>query len=368
MLSPKGKRLLKKVLPHQIIFLIGGILFVVIERGLLGDLDRYPATGNFYSFHLSISTVLTIGILLGGVLGLLEEYLFKNILLKVSFFPKLVLKTVLYVSILFVTIIISSTLPYMFLLNLSFDHPAVLQSVKNFTNNFALLSVLIYTSTIISTSLLFSEMLDYMGFNAVTNFFTGKYTRSTIESRVFMFLDMRSSTSIAEKLGHEAYYKLLNRYFADMTNAILNTEGEVYQYVGDEIVLSWDLKVGTKNNNCLRCFFQIQEHLKEQQKIYLEQFGLMPEFKAGLHFGEVSMGVVGRLKKEILFTGDVLNSTSRMQGLCNQLQTDLLISEELRAILPITDEFILEDKGAHKLRGRGEEIALVAVSKQEHQP
>ena len=73
-----------------------------------------------------------------------------------------------------------------------------------------------------------------------------------------MFLDMKSSTTIAESLGHVKYFEMLKEYYSDLSDPIIKYSGEIYQYVGDEIVVSWKLKNGLQNNNCIQCFFAMK--------------------------------------------------------------------------------------------------------------
>jgi adenylate cyclase len=54
-----------------------------------------------------------------------------------------------------------------------------------------------------------------------------------------MFVDLLSSTTIAEALGNEKYHNLLHDFYADITNPIIYNKGEIYQYVGDEVIVSW---------------------------------------------------------------------------------------------------------------------------------
>ena len=175
-----------------------------------------------------------------------------------------------------------------------------------------------------------------------------------------MFLDMKSSTTIAEKLGHLRYFKLLQAYYNTMSDAIIDSLGEVYQYIGDEIVISWKLEKGLKNAHCIRCFFAMRESLRSNQAKFREEFGIEIDFKAGIHLGEVTIGEIGALKKEIVFTGDVLNTTARIQGQCNTLQSDLLISGELKDALP-SSNYAFETKGEIILRGRNKQEELFSV-------
>jgi len=175
-------------------------------------------------------------------------------------------------------------------MNLSPFHPDVLDTMKVFFFNFAFWGVVVYIGACISLSLFMIEVSDILGLNVFKNFITSRYHRPREEERIFMFLDMKSSTTIAEKLGHLRYYELLNQYYEDISDAILNTYGEVYQYVGDEIIVSWQLGKGLEYNNCLKCFFMIKQIFAQESKKYIDLFGLVPGFKAGIHCGKVTSG------------------------------------------------------------------------------
>src|SRR4029077_12333958 len=122
-----------------------------------------------------------------------------------------------------------------------------------------------------------------------------------------------------------------------------------YQYVGDEVVISWKLKNGLLNNNCIHCFFAMKEKMRMQVGNYQSQFGQLPKFKAGLHIGKVTTGEIGVIKKEIIFTGDVLNTTSRIQGLCNTYNVELLISDPLVKKLNLDAQFQIKELGENEL-------------------
>ena len=64
-----------------------------------------------------------------------------------------------------------------------------------------------------------------------------KHLKPKDEKRIFMFLDLKSSTTIAEEIGHRRYFEFISDFIADVTTPILNNHGEIYQYVGDEIVI-----------------------------------------------------------------------------------------------------------------------------------
>jgi len=189
----------------------------------------------------------------------------------------------------------------------------------------------------------------------------GKYNTPKLESRIFMFLDLNSSTSIAETLGDKKYHQLLKDLFTDITNPILDNKGEIYQYVGDEVVIAWRQNDGVANNKCIQCFFDIKEHLHSLQGKYLDKYKLSPSFKAGIHCGEVVAGEVGIIKRDITYSGDVLNTTSRIQGLCKEFQEELIVSNDLLEELKLAKNYRTQLLGSIKLRGKEKEMSLVAV-------
>jgi adenylate cyclase len=163
----------------------------------------------------------------------------------------------------------------------------------------------------------------------LVKFIIGRYHSPREVERIFCFIDLKSSTTIAEQLGHQRFASFIKEYYSDITEAIRRTDAEIYQYVGDEIILSWSYKNGLRNNNMIRCFFLMQNIMQDLRDKYLKKYGSSPEFKAGIHGGRVMVTWVGELKREIVYLGDVLNTTARIQESCNRLSRDFLISKDL---------------------------------------
>jgi len=161
------------------------------------------------------------------------------------------------------------------------------------------------------------------------NFILGKYHTPREVGRIFCFIDLKSSTTIAEKLGHFRFAMFLKDYYSDITEALRKTDAQIYQYVGDEIVLSWSYENGLRNNNLIECFFQMKKIITSMKQKYINKYGFYPEFKAGMHGGQVIVTWVGEIKKEIVYIGDVLNTAARIQEDCKRLGKDFLISEDL---------------------------------------
>ena len=360
-MKPKYKRYIKKILPFSLIWGAFGTLYALIEYGIMGDAPIYPSTNNVYDFNSAIAVIPSASFFMGILMGTVETLYLNKLFIHRPFLQKIIFKTIAYVLSIFVLLISVSILMNSLQTERPVYHPLVLESAWAFINDFVFWSIVIYSGVIVTFTLFISEVSSYLGEGVYNNFFTGKYHHPKEEKRIFMFLDMKSSTTIAEQLGHVTYFKLLNQYYRDLSNAIIETSGEVYQYAGDEIIVSWSLKKGTQNRNSVACFFKIKSIFEQRGPIYKKKYGLVPQFKAGFHCGTVTTGEIGTLKKEIFFTGDVLNTTARIQASCNAYNTDLLLSETLVDHLGLKKTPTLTAFKNKELRGRKEKINLYSI-------
>jgi len=205
----------------------------------------------------------------------------------------------------------------------------------------------------------FRQINLFLGSNNLWKLFSGKFYNPHEEDRIFMFLDLQSSTTHAERLGHIKYSKLIQDCFNDL-GIVVENEAEIYQYVGDEVILTWKLKDGLKNQNCINAFFNFKRQLKEKKKYYFQNYNFIPQFKAGINAGIITVTEVGKYKKEIAYHGDTINTAARIQGKCNAFKQEFLISEGLKNELDNSD-FGFDKLGSIDLKGKEEQVALYAV-------
>ena len=190
----------------------------------------------------------------------------------------------------------------------------------------------------------------------------GKYNKPKDEEHIFMFMDLKGSTAIAEKLGHNKYSQLLQNCYHDLTEIVINYMASIYQYVGDEVVLTWDMKRGLQNLNCIKAYFAFEKKLKSREDFYIKNFNTMPFFKCGLDCGEVTVAEIGEMKREIAYHGDVLNTASRIEKLCNPQHKKMLISEFLENKLPNNlNEFNKIFVGEFELKGRLDTVKIYGI-------
>ena len=239
-----------------------------------------------------------------------------------------------------------------------YDERVIRETGDFFMNPFYFKNLLFWIIVVLLTLVMLNVNEKY-GPGVFLKLLMGRYHRPREEERIFMFVDIRSSTAIAEKLGHIQFFNLLNDFYRDITNPVISASGEIYQYVGDEVVISWTMENGIDNANCIRCFFAMREAVQKMSFRYREKFGLVPEFKAGLHCGPVTIGEIGVIKKDIVYSGDVMNTTSRIQSVCNKFRVQILLSKYLLDKLNLPPHDLNPKRmGIIELKGKKQKIEL----------
>jgi adenylate cyclase len=225
-----------------------------------------------------------------------------------------------------------------------------------------------YLVNLVTVMVLFSLVLGIYQVNTLHRkgelwrFILGRYHRPREIERMFCFIDLNASTTLAEKMGHLTFGAFLKDYYESLTEAIRYTDAEVYQYVGDEIVLSWPVKVKTDTARIIASIFMMEDLVEARSRTFLQHYGHVPEFKAGLHGGTVLVTWVGEVRREILYMGDVLNTTARIRGECQRLDTGLLVSDYIRQkTTPAAFSFELADELI--LRGKEQPVRVYRVAR-----
>jgi len=201
-----------------------------------------------------------------------------------------------------------------------------------------------------------------------SNYFSwafGSLSKPREEERIFMFVDMKDSTSIAERIGHRKFSHLVQDIFNDLA-IVNNYGGEIYQYLGDGAIVSWNMDSGIFRNNCIHAFFVLQKLMERRSRYYQRRYNVSPGFKAGLHTGKVMVLQVGRIKRDISYNGDTINTTARIESMCNEYKKALLISGTLHDLLDKTDKklkFKLIENT--KLKGKKKAVKIFFVAKKE---
>ncbi len=205
-------------------------------------------------------------------------------------------------------------------------------------------------------------MVKRIGRGNYFKWFFGLLKKPREEERVFLFIDMKSSTTIAERLEHKKYSYLVQDVFNDMA-IVDNYYGDIYQYLGDGAIISWSVKMGLRKNNCINAFFAFERLMQRRATSYKKKYGIVPHFKASMHVGKIMVLQVGTIRRDISYNGDTLNTTMRIESMCNELQGNLLISGDLFDLLSNKKAFNFKTIGTTHLKGKRRVVDIYEVKK-----
>ena len=301
---------------------------------------------------LLVAMALSVGTMAGILFGIMETISDRYLMYRLPW-GKLVLLGVIAFIASFVILLLTGIIVFLSLT----DHvPSVRELGIDLISANSLL-LMIYLFLVGGIVDLFRIMDRKFGPGNLWRIMKGEYYSPREAIRIVMFLDMKSSTSLAESLGHLRYSSLIKDCFDDLT-VVVKYKAEIYQYVGDEAVLTWTLEHGLKDLNCIRAFDAFCSRLQQRRDYYQRHYNVVPTFKAGLNSGRVVITEVGQVKREIAYHGDTINTAARIQSLCNQLNANLLLSRSLKDILPATRDYEFELTGEELLRGKTIQVEI----------
>lgn len=206
-----------------------------------------------------------------------------------------------------------------------------------------------------------NQIARMLGRGVLGNFVLGRYHRPRREERVFLLIDMRESTGIAERIGDLAFHNLLNEFYGHVADAAGETGANIHKYIGDEAMLVWTPKRALRNGDCVRCAFTLRNYIEAAAPAYLRKFGVVPKFRAGLHRGQVVVGEIGVTKQEIAYSGDTLNTAARIEQATRQFDAELLASSQALQGLTLPTGLVARSVGQLQVRGRIEPVELFAI-------
>ncbi len=203
------------------------------------------------------------------------------------------------------------------------------------------------------------EIADKYSPGVFTKIFFGVYVKPKEENRIIIFLDLINSTPIAERLGHKLYFYFIRDFIHDISTALLEYNGLIYQYVGDEIVVSWILNKTNKRKS-IASLKRAQQIIRRKSQSYLKKYGVEPQFRAGIHCGTVTVGEIGIVKKDLAISGEAMNTTARIRSMTSKMDVAFLASADFVKAVGLSAREV-ESIGFLELKGKSESMELFRV-------
>lgn len=298
---------------------------------------------------IQLAVVVIAGITFGTLQHIYEKYSLISKSFRTFLLQSLLIHLVLMLGIYFLIYWV-----------LAFTNSIYGMTFTEFITTKLILANLIYSFIVNSAIIILIQINRLLGKGNLKKLIMGRFHTPKEEARAFMFMDLKGSTTIAEQLGHLKYSRFIQDCFYFLS-VVDSYNVSIYQYVGDEVVLSWNLDKDDHLENFIAAFYAYQRILKDKKQFFEKNYGIQPIFKAGLHVGPITVVEVGNIKREIAYHGDTINVASRIQEQCKIFNTSLLISKDAYEKVQGIKGYTFSNVGEFTLRGRKKPIQLYDV-------
>jgi len=344
------------------------ILIVAVSWTLIDSLfyilrlTQEPSPSKYSLFQTHTTQTILLRELNVFFLSILMAYFLvffmKNYFRRISLWVNMLLKAIVliaaalvinfFIHFTYATLIVKQTAAYALksFYRYTFETPWLVQKIPEWIILFVLTQLIIEINEKYSPGVFVDIVL-------------GKYVQPKDEKRIIMFIDLKDSTTIAEKLGHKEYFKFIRDFIYYISIGLMEYGGRIYQYVGDEIVVSWPDSARSAKK-CIYGLIEARKSLHKHLNLFVRNYGVTPEFKAGIHVGEVTIGEIGIIKKDLVMSGDTMNTTARIRTACNELNQKYMASKDFLDRIDLKN-WQAESFGQVELKGKNESIELFAL-------
>jgi adenylate cyclase len=106
----------------------------------------------------------------------------------------------------------------------------------------------------------------FIGIETLFHLMIGTYHRPVVEQKVLVFVDINSSTGLAERLGALKIKSLVGKFLFDISKPITDYGGEIYLYKGDGLIAIWDWQEAVRNDKILRAIDAVFADGRKRQR------------------------------------------------------------------------------------------------------
>ncbi len=322
-----------------------------IVVALLNDYTNFNHT---YSLLIRAAVVFCMSLVMGYLFIFTLKNIFKNSPLLINF----LFKTVILLCAAFLITFLVHFVDKKLVLGLS-GKDSMNIFFKASVEPRWLLKKTLYWIVLFVVTQLFIEINDKYSPGVFLDILAGKYIKPKIENRIVMFIDLKDSTPIAEKLGHQQYFLFIREFIFHISMALIEHGGIIYQYVGDEVVVSW---LYSKSNTkcCMSAIIESRKNIQKNSERFRRKYDIVPEFRVGIHVGDVTVGEIGVIKKDLAMSGDTMNTTARIRSACNELNQKFIVSKDFIDSSNLKD-WQSESLGIIDLKGKASGIELFSL-------
>ncbi len=172
-----------------------------------------------------------------------------------------------------------------------------------------------------------------------------------------LFSDIRGFTTLSESMSPQALVNHLNEYLTAMTGIILEYEGTLDKYVGDEIMCFWGAPLPQENHAMLacQCALRQMEGLRQLNESWPPERQL--NIGIGINSGIMTVGNMGSLQRmDYTLTGDNVNLGARLEGTNKSYFTNIIMSEYTYGL--VQDKVIARELDNIRVKGKNQPVLI----------
>lgn len=185
-----------------------------------------------------------------------------------------------------------------------------------------------------------------------------KLGESVEQTLSILFADIRSFTTLSERLTLEENFKFINSFLSRMEPAIIHNQGFIDKYIGDGIMA---LFAGGADD-AIQAGISMLQRLSEYN-IHRQRSGYAPiEIGIGINTGNLMLGTVGgQFRMDGTVIGDAVNLASRIEGLTKNYGVSLLISDRTFFALDEPEKYDVRAIDRVAVKGKSEQVWVYEV-------
>ncbi|MGB4106790.1 MAG: adenylate/guanylate cyclase domain-containing protein [Alphaproteobacteria bacterium] len=203
------------------------------------------------------------------------------------------------------------------------------------------------------------KIVDMIGEQHVFYFLLGTYHRPEEKKRIVVFFDMVGSSAVAERLPPKKSMELIANFIFDACHSCRVNGGDIVNYTGDGLMVLWPL---FQSDKVVRAYDMLINRLESRRVAYEGSYGMVPDFRMGIHAGNVVISQIGEEKLFLGVYGDVVNTASRIEQMNKQMGTRILLSRSVRQHMSQNVRGRTKSLGKVEIRGRDEMVEIFTVS------
>jgi class 3 adenylate cyclase/PAS domain-containing protein len=180
------------------------------------------------------------------------------------------------------------------------------------------------------------------------------------EATVF-FADIRGYTSFSEGRDPEVIVEILNEYFSEAVENVIQYKGYIDKFIGDCIMAVWGVPMQPKKDdaiNAVSCAVAIQEAVRSSKRKFFRKEASRLRIGIGVNTGPLVAGNLGSIQRmDYSVIGDTVNLAARLEGAAEA--DEIIISQATRD--QIGNHFNLEKREPIRVKGKVKPIKIYNV-------